>query len=53
MHTSRPTALQPVKQKVRVYNPNLLSELLLEVEKFKIQQAQVTQLICDFAVALP
>lgn len=42
MHTiSRQEALQPVKQKVRVYNPSLLSELLHEAEKAKQQQAQV------------
>ncbi len=33
--------LQPVRQKVRVYNPSLLSELLLEAEKAQAQQAQV------------
>lgn len=42
MHTiSGQEAFQPVKQKVRVYNPNLLSELLLEAEKAKQQQVQV------------
>lgn len=30
--------LHPVRQKVRVYNPNLLSEVLLEVEKARAQQ---------------
>ena len=35
------TAVQPVKQKVRVYNPSLLSELLHEAEKAKQLQAQV------------
>lgn len=35
------TPVQPVKQKVRVYNPSLLSELLHEAEKAKQQQAQV------------
>ena len=43
MHTARrqdvPKTLHPVRQKVRVYNPSLLSELLVEAEK--AQQAQV------------
>lgn len=34
-------ALQPVKQKVRVYNPTLLNELLMEAEKAKQHQVQV------------
>ena len=34
-------ALQPVKQKMRVYNPNLLNELLVEAEKAKQHQIQV------------
>ena len=33
--------LQPVKQKVRVYNPRLLSELLHEAERAKQQHSQV------------
>ena len=36
---------QPLKQKVRVYNTGLLSELLQEAEKVKAQQAQVTALL--------
>ena len=35
------TAIRPVKQKVRVYNPSLLSDLLHEAEKAKQQQTQV------------
>ena len=37
------TAIRPVKQKVRVYNPSLLSELLHEAERAKQQQAQVSR----------
>lgn len=36
--------LQPVKQKVRVYNPSLLTELLHEAERAK-QHAQVRAIL--------
>ena len=59
MHTSGRQGLstlrQPVKQKVKVYNPSLLSELLLEAEKAKQQQAQVTGVllrVCCLQAAL-
>lgn len=45
-------ALQPVKQKVRVYNPSLLSELLREAERAKQQQAQVRASSTFFSVLL-
>ena len=35
-----PTAIPPVKQKIRVYNPSLLSELLQEAEKAKQHQVE-------------
>ena len=36
-----PQALQPVRQKVRVYNSGLLSDLLAEADRAHAAQAQV------------
>lgn len=33
--------LHPVQQKIRVYNPSLLSELLMEAERAHAQQVHI------------
>ncbi len=36
--------LHPVQQKIRVYNPSLLSELLIEAERAHAQQVHIVML---------
>lgn len=36
--------LHPVQQKIRVYNPSLLSELLIEAERAHAQQVHIVLL---------